>query len=48
MQALAYWLWLRPLILRDYRLREAGMRPDRLHWADAKAMGWGFFTELPA
>jgi hypothetical protein len=32
---------LKPLIKRDYRLREEGKRPDRMYWADDLAMRWG-------
>jgi hypothetical protein len=42
---LAYIAVLRPLIRRDYRLRAAGKRPDRMHWADALACRWGWFTD---
>lgn len=40
---LIFWLWLHPLIVENYRQREAGDMPDELHWADALAMRWGFF-----
>ena len=36
-------LILRPLIKRDYRLRAAGLRPDRWYWAEALACSWGLF-----
>lgn len=45
MKRLLYWAILRPLILRDYRLRAQGKRPDRWHWADAQAVHWGFLPE---
>jgi hypothetical protein len=44
---MVYYLILRPMILRDYRLRENGVRADRFHWADEKAIEWGYFT-IPA
>jgi hypothetical protein len=37
---------LRPLILRNYRLRRAGLRPDRWYWADLLAMRWGFARDI--
>lgn len=37
-------LLLRPLILRDYRLRTEGKRPDKWHWADRLAVSWGKFV----
>jgi hypothetical protein len=33
---------LRPLIFRDYRLRQEGKRPDEQHWADVLAMRWDY------
>lgn len=35
-------LALLPIVLRDYRLRRLGLRPDRWHWADKAMfqMGW--------
>lgn len=44
MRFLTYWFILRPLILRDYRLRDMNLRPDRWYWADEVACGWGYFT----
>lgn len=41
---LAFHLILRPMILWDYRQREKGCRPDRIHWADRLAMSWGYFV----
>ena len=35
---------LEPLINRDLRLRAAGKRPDRMHWADALAIHWTGFS----
>jgi hypothetical protein len=40
-RAAIFWLVLRPLILRNYRLRMAGKLPDRWYWADRLAIGWG-------
>lgn len=37
-------LVLKPLILRDYRLRALGVRPDRWYWADSLALKWGHFV----
>ena len=45
MKRLIYMLVLRPLIRRNYRLRRAGLLPDRWFWADVLAIRWGFFTE---
>ena len=42
MSKLIFHLILRPLILRDYRLREQGLRPDRWYWADLLAIRMGF------
>jgi hypothetical protein len=33
---------LRPLILRNCGLREAGLLPDEWYWADLMALRWGF------
>lgn len=44
MRRLVFLLVLRPIIRRDYRLREAGKRPDRWHWADVLALRWGYFA----
>lgn len=30
------------LVLRDYRLREKGLGPDRWHWADMLLLRWGY------
>lgn len=46
-RALIYAAILRPLILRDYRLRAEGKRSDQWYWADQLAVNWGFFTMLP-
>lgn len=45
MKAAIYWLILRPLVLRNYRLRAAGKLSDEWYWADTLACGWGFFTK---
>jgi hypothetical protein len=39
--------FLVPLVERNYRLREQGLRPDRLHWADAKLMELGYWDLIP-
>ena len=41
-----YRLILRPLIKRNYAMRERGTAPDVLYWADSLAVSWGYFTEL--
>lgn len=43
MKTLVYWLILSPLIQWDYWLRRLGLRAGRLHWADRKAICWGYF-----
>lgn len=35
-------LILYPLVYRNYRLRQAGKRPDKWYWADIKLTAWGF------
>lgn len=45
MRRLIFALILRPLIRRDYRLRREGKRPDRMHWADLLAFGWGMTVD---
>lgn len=44
MRWIIYWCFLRPLILRNYRLRERGKRPDEWYWADLLACKWGYYT----
>jgi hypothetical protein len=46
MRWLVYWVVLFPIIKRDYRLREAGERPDLWHPADMLACRWGYYTPL--
>lgn len=31
-------------VLFDYKLREMGLRPDRMYWADRLGMKWGYFA----
>ena len=47
MKTLAYWIFLRPLILRNYAKRMRGEAPDAWFWADRLACDWGFFTKWP-
>lgn len=42
-----YILVLRPLIKRNYRLRELGELPDKWYWADELSVKFGFFNCLP-
>lgn len=42
MRWLAFHFVLKPLIRRNYRLRERGMRPDEWYWADRLALSWGY------
>lgn len=44
MRVIIYYKILRPLILRNYRLRCDGKIPDQMYWADAVACSWGLFT----
>jgi hypothetical protein len=44
MKKLVYLAILRPLILRNYRLRAQGRVGDRWYWADLLAMRLGFLT----
>jgi hypothetical protein len=37
---------LRPVIVRNYGMRERGTAPDELYWADRLAMSWGHFTDF--
>lgn len=41
---LLFHLVLRPLILRDYRLRKERKRPDRWYWADKLAVRMGYYV----
>ena len=41
-----YWLFLRPLIKRNYKLREQGLLPDEWYWADEMACNWGYFVGI--
>lgn len=42
-QFLVWRLFLRPLIEVDLKLRQWGLREDRVFWADRIAMNWGYF-----
>lgn len=44
MRKLIFVAVLKPLILRNYRLRAAGKLPDEWYWADHLAMRWGYFV----
>lgn len=44
MRALIFRFVLVPLIRRDQRLREAGLRPDKWYWADLLAARWGLWS----
>ena len=46
-KAAVFWVVLRPLILRNYRLREQGKLPDEWYWADRRAFLWGYTIEPP-
>jgi len=45
MQSVLFVAVLRPLILRNYRLRSQGLISDRWYWADEVAMSWGKFVQ---
>jgi hypothetical protein len=38
------WL-LAQIVAHDYRLRIAGKRPDRMHWADSLLLRIGYSTD---
>ena len=42
MKYLIYKYILKPLILRNYRARMTGLKPDKWYWADELAAKWGF------
>lgn len=44
MKFLIFWLYLRPLIKENYRLRMAGELPDEWFWADHLAYTWGYYV----
>jgi len=46
MKWLIYKIMLKPLILRNYRMRRAGLLPDEWYWADRKALDWGYATDF--
>lgn len=44
---LVFVLFLRYLIVRNYRERERGAAPDQWYWADRLAASWGHYVESP-
>jgi hypothetical protein len=38
-----FWLFLRPLIVVNYRLRRSGLLADRWFWADRVALEHGYY-----
>jgi hypothetical protein len=44
MKYIIYHLILKPLIKRNYRLREEGLLPDEWYWADEIASNWKYLT----
>lgn len=44
---LTFHLVLKPLIKRNYRLRELGKIPDEWYWADELAISYGFIDSYP-
>ena len=45
MKYLIYYLILRPLIKRNYRLRGLQKPQEKWYWADKIAYDWGYWTE---
>lgn len=45
MKWLIFHLYLKPLILENYRARSAHELPDEWFWADRLALDWGYFVE---
>ena len=41
-------LILEPLILRDYKKRAYGLKPDKFYWADELAVMYGYFAKPPS
>jgi len=39
-------LALKPLILRNYKLRQQGLLNDEWYWFDLLATEWGFFVDV--
>lgn len=44
MKRAIFFMVLRPLIKRNYKLRELGLKSDEWYWADKLAMRWGYFV----
>ncbi len=42
MREIFFFVVLRPLILANYWMRERRLLPDKMFWADALALSWGF------
>ena len=42
LRALVWHLVLKPLIVRNYRLRALGRLPDEWYWVDEVACKWGY------
>ncbi len=45
---LPFHLVLKPLIKRNYRMRNAGLLPDEWYWADKIAVHYGYFVSHEA
>jgi hypothetical protein len=47
MKMIIGYLILRPLVRRNYRLRNDGILPDEWYWADILLMEWGLWGLIP-
>jgi hypothetical protein len=47
MRRLVWLLFLRPLVMVNYRLRFRGLIADKMFWADSIGTGWGFTYDPP-
>lgn len=45
-KAVTFYVFLRPLIVVNYWLRECHLIADRWFWADAVAFGWGYVVDI--
>lgn len=46
MRTAIFYLFLRPLILANYWMRERKLLSDKWFWADATALSWGFTVNI--
>lgn len=45
LRAVIFYAVLRPLIVRNYKLRKQKVLPDQWYWADYLAASWGYYVE---